>query len=101
MVTTNQELRSNLQEPENINNGLSNLLISTDIATIFLDVKLHIRWFPRPCGVFFSIIASNVGRPITDFSSKVQDPDLFSDAREVMKTLDPIKRQVRGPGPGV
>jgi len=96
LVTTNQELHSNLQELENINNDLSNLLTSTDIATIFLDGKLHIRWFSPAVRELFSIISSDIGRSITDFSCKLQDPDLFSDAREVLQKLGPIKRQVKG-----
>jgi chemotaxis methyl-accepting protein methylase/chemotaxis response regulator CheB/signal transduction histidine kinase len=96
LTTTNQELHSNLQELENINNDLSNLLTSTDIATIFLDGKLHIRWFSPAVRELFSIISSDIGRSITDFSCKAQDPDLFSDAREVMQKLGSVKRQVKG-----
>ena len=96
LVTTNQELHSNVQELETINNDLSNLLTSTDIATIFLDNKLHIRWFSPAVRELFSIISSDIGRAITDFSCKVQDPDLFSDAQEVLQKLSPIKRQVKG-----
>jgi CheY-like chemotaxis protein len=93
---TRFDLESTIQELENINNDLRNLLTSTDIATIFLDDKLHISWFSPAVRELFSIITSDVGRPITDFSSKVQDPDLFSDAREVLQKLEPIKRQVKG-----
>lgn len=96
LATTNQQLHSNLQELENINNDLNNLLRSTDIATIFLDGKLHIRWFSPAVRELFSIISSDIGRSITDFSCKLQDPDLFSDVRGVLQQLGPVKRQVKG-----
>jgi two-component system CheB/CheR fusion protein len=49
-------------------NDLANLLGSTDIAVIFLDVILRVRRFTPATNDLLELIGSDVGRPITDLA---------------------------------
>ena len=43
LTTLNRQLQEKVRELEKTNDDLSNLLISTDIATLFLDSRLLVR----------------------------------------------------------
>jgi len=78
-------LESKIGELGAANNDLDNLLSSTNIATLFLDPQLHIRRFTPAATRLFSLIASDIGRPIADIAQKFTDPDLLSDAAAVLQ----------------
>jgi two-component system CheB/CheR fusion protein len=92
--TVNSELQFKIDELEKSCNDTQNLLSSTDIATIFLDRKLHIRLFNPAIGELLNLRESDIGRPITDFSAKVTNNDLLTDARQVLEKLTPIEKDV-------
>ncbi len=85
LTTTNTQLEDKIAELEATNNDLDNLLVSTDIATIFLDPQLRIRRFTPAATGLFSLIASDVGRPIADVTPKFTDPGLLTDAAAVLR----------------
>jgi len=94
--TVNAQLQTKVEELEDRTNDLNNLLNSTDIATLFLDQQFRIRWFSPPMRALFQVIQADVGRPITDFAQRFEDPSFLNDAREVMRTLQPREKQVHG-----
>jgi two-component system, chemotaxis family, CheB/CheR fusion protein len=67
---------------------------STDVATIFLDTNLNIRFFTPATKSLFSVIPSDVGRPLADLNSLAADGALLTDARTVLRTLAPIEREI-------
>jgi two-component system CheB/CheR fusion protein len=87
LQTVNQELQSKVTDLSQANNDMKNLLNSTDIATLFLDDDLNIRRFTNRTASIIKLIASDVGRPITDIVTDLQYPALTDDAREVLNTL--------------
>ncbi|MEX2671723.1 MAG: CheR family methyltransferase [Phycisphaeraceae bacterium] len=95
LTTVNQQLHTKVDQLESANNDLQNLLASTDVATIFLDGDFHLRWFSPSVRDLLSVVASDVGRPLTDFVRKFEDPHLFEDAKRVMEKLVPISREIR------
>lgn len=95
LSTVNAQLSEKVEELESTNNDLSNLLTSTEIATIFLDTDLRIRRFTPSCEDLFNIIATDEGRPISDLSPRVNDPQLLDDARRVLEKLQPMEKEVK------
>ncbi len=87
LQTVNHELQSKVSDLSQANNDMKNLLNSTDIATLFLDDALNIRRFTTRTATIIKLIASDVGRPITDIVTDLHYPALLDDAREVLHTL--------------
>ena len=94
LTALNSQLQETLERQRTTANDLQNVLYSTDLATLFLDRDLKIRFFTPATRLLFSIIANDVGRPLEDFSSLTNDPDLLGDARTVLAKLLPIEREI-------
>ena len=94
LQTVNAELQSKIDDYSRVNNDMRNLLNSTDIATLFLDNKLHIRQYTPQATNIFKLIKSDIGRPFTDLVSDLIYPEMVGDASEVLKTLVFIKTQI-------
>lgn len=87
LQTLNHELQARVDSLSQLANDVKNLLDSTDIATVFIDAKLHVRLFSAGSRRIFRLQAVDVGRPLSDFASELDYPALTSDAREVLRTL--------------
>jgi two-component system CheB/CheR fusion protein len=85
LTTANTQLEGKIGELEATNNDLDNLLTSTNIATLFLDTQLCIRRFTPAATRLFSLIPSDIGRPIGDIAQKFTDPGLLADAAAVLQ----------------
>jgi two-component system CheB/CheR fusion protein len=72
----------------------------TEVGALFLDTGLHIRRFTNQVTDLFSITPTDEGRPITDFTQKLEYADLVKDARAVLDDLVPIHREVHSPTGG-
>ncbi|HSF41273.1 MAG TPA: PAS domain-containing protein, partial [Thermoanaerobaculia bacterium] len=79
------------------NSDLQNLFQSTRIATVFVDRELRIKKFTPDATEVFRLIDADVGRPITDISSRFPDGEMVDDVREVLRTLTPRERHVYVP----
>ncbi len=95
LMTVNAELHNKIEELTAVNNDLNNLLVSTDVATIFLDLDLRIKRFTPPAKKIVDLIDADIGRPIGQFVSNLKYNDLIKDARHVLDTLDEIKTSVQ------
>jgi two-component system CheB/CheR fusion protein len=92
--TLNNELRSKVEAVEQTNNDLNNLLASTEIATLFLDMDCGVRWFTPAIKQVLRLIPSDVGRPISDLASSMSGSQLESEARKVLEDLVPVETEV-------
>jgi two-component system CheB/CheR fusion protein len=97
LQTVNAELQAKVHELSDSSNDMKNLLDSTDIATLFLDRHLNVRRFTHQATKIIKLIPSDVGRPITDLVSDLDDPALAADAREVLRSLVPKEKPVSAP----
>jgi two-component system, chemotaxis family, CheB/CheR fusion protein len=95
LATVNVELKSKLDELSHANSDLHNLMASTDIATIFLDRQLRIMRYTPSAVHLFSIIGTDLGRPLSDLRHRLDYPMLIDDARRVLDKLTLIEREVR------
>ncbi len=100
LTALNGQLQETLEKQRTTSNDLQNVLYSTDVATLFLDSELNIRFFTPATRSIFSILPGDIGRPLADLSPMTTDADLAADARAVLETLAPIEREV-GAGTGL
>ncbi len=87
LVTVNAELQKKVEELSKTNNDISNLLASTNIGTIFLDIDLCVKRFTPPITKLFNLIQSDIGRPIGDITSNISLDNIAESAGEVLETL--------------
>jgi two-component system CheB/CheR fusion protein len=100
LTALNSQLQETLERQRVTANDLQNVLYSTDVATLFLDTSLKIRFFTPATTSLFTLIPGDIGRPLTDLHSHGADNTLTSDATEVMKSLSPREREIET-GPGI
>ncbi|MFP5579241.1 MAG: CheR family methyltransferase [Acidimicrobiia bacterium] len=94
LITLNQENRHKVDELGQLSSDLQNLLISTDIATLFLDRSFRIlRFTPRVTEVF-NVRLTDRGRPLSDLTHRLGSEDLVDDAEQVLARLVPVEREV-------
>ncbi len=92
--TVNVELQNKIDDFSRVNNDMNNLLNSIEIATLFLDKELKIRQFTFPATKLFKLIQSDVGRIFTDQVTDLDYPEMINDAREVLRTLHFVEKEV-------
>ncbi|SDA93742.1 CheR family methyltransferase [Sinorhizobium sp. NFACC03] len=92
--TINAELNGKIEELDRANSDLRNLFDSTQIATIFLDRQLVIRTYTPSAATFFNLRPSDVGRPLTELSSRLEYPSFKNDIQGVFDSGEPVHHQL-------
>ena len=95
LTALNSQIQETLERQRTTANDLQNILYSTNVATIFLDIDLHIRFFTPATKALFKIIPTDIGRPLSDLNSLAGDNDLLTDASSVLRGLSPLEREIR------
>ncbi len=96
LTALNGQLQETLDRQRTTANDLQNILYSTDTATIFLDTELNIRFFTPATKSLFSVIPTDIGRPLADLNSLAADSTLLSDARAMLQNQVPSEREIEG-----
>ena len=96
LYTVNSEYQQKLDELTMMDNDLSNFLSSTMIGILFVDSKLNIRKFTEYVGREFQLVQQDVGRSLQIFAHSFPQENIIADAKEVLKNLAPIDREVVG-----
>jgi two-component system CheB/CheR fusion protein len=94
LTTVNQELKVKVDDLSHANSDIHNLMDATAIATVFLDRELRITRYTPSAVTLFNLIATDLGRPLADMATRLDYPQLGSDARQVLERLVPIEREV-------
>ena len=84
LYTVNNEVQSKNEQLKLLNSDINHLLGSTEIGTIFLDSDMTIRRFTPMIRKQFDLHASDVGRPISSFSSSFTNLDLVGKCQKVV-----------------
>jgi two-component system CheB/CheR fusion protein len=95
LSTINAELQSKNEELGKINNDIYNLLASTEIATMFLDLDLRLRRFTPAIQRIYNFLPTDLGRPIAHIVSNLAYERLTEDIREVLYNLVPKAIEVQ------
>lgn len=93
--TVNQENRHKVEELGQLSSDLQNLLVATDIATLFLDRELRILRFTPGIEQLFNVRLADRGRSLTDFTSRIGYQELSADAEKVLERLVPVERETQ------
>jgi Methylase of chemotaxis methyl-accepting proteins len=91
----NSQLERKVAELEEAGDDLRNLLAGSEIATIFLDKRMRIKWFTPAVQTLFDLLESDVGRPIANFTQKFAEVGLVAKAEAAMETLKSFEEDVR------
>jgi two-component system, chemotaxis family, CheB/CheR fusion protein len=92
--TVNSQLQAKVGELEARTDDLNNLLNSSDVATLFLDRSLCIRWFTPSMSALLELLPRDIGRPIAHFAQRFRGGDLLEDARRVLDRLLPSDAEI-------
>jgi two-component system CheB/CheR fusion protein len=95
LYTVNAEYQRKIAQLTELTNDMDNLLQSTDVGTVFLDRTLSIRKFTPRVAEIFNLLPQDVGRPIAAFSNTLCHPVLVDDLETVLRTSEPLEREVR------
>ena len=94
LSTVNGQLQAKMEENQAVTSDLASLLSSTDIAVLFLDTRFRIRRFTPQVKDLLDVIATDVGRPLSDLARKFEDPHLLKEAATVLERLVPSQREI-------
>ncbi|MGZ5115701.1 MAG: chemotaxis protein CheB, partial [Burkholderiales bacterium] len=95
LATVNDELHARNTELAQSNNDLVNLLSSVQMPIVMLGPNLRIRRITPPAEKLLNLIASDVGRPLSDIKVNIDVPDLEALVSDVMDTMSPREREVQ------
>jgi two-component system, chemotaxis family, CheB/CheR fusion protein len=95
LTALNSQLEETLKSQRSTSNDLRNILDSSEVATLFLDSDLRIRFFTPAAKSLYRVIAGDIGRPLVDLTSLAMDSQLLGDAASVLKTLAPVDKEIR------
>ena len=96
LSTVNLELLEKVTELNVANNDILNLIASTKIATLFLDKDLMIQRFTPLTVELLNLRPTDIGRPISDITTRFIDNCLLSDCRKVIQGSTPIQSEING-----
>lgn len=99
LYTVNAEHQRKIEELTQLTSDMDNLLASTDIGTIFLDMESNIRKFTPAIGQLFNILPHDIGRPLKHISNnlKVENSALVEMVERVQAEGKVLEQEVRGP----
>ncbi|MEO8592457.1 MAG: chemotaxis protein CheB [Candidatus Solibacter sp.] len=93
--TLNEELKVSNVEFSKVNRDLANLLESISIPMVMVGRDLRIRRFTRAIEPMLNLIASDVGRSITDLQPQMELPDLRRLILDAMESGNRKPRDIR------
>jgi two-component system CheB/CheR fusion protein len=96
--TVNAEHQLKLDEISMLNVEIDNLLKSTEIGTIFLDQDMRIRRLTPAIKKQFNLRETDVGRPISHFTSRFGEGtnlDILENAHNVLSSGNPFEKEVQ------
>lgn len=95
LYTVNAEYQNKIAELSELTSDMDNLLVSTEVGTIFLDRELNIRKFTPQIGQEFHLLPQDIGRPINSFAHNITYPELIDDLRRVVGSETPCENEVQ------
>jgi two-component system CheB/CheR fusion protein len=94
--TINSEYQQKIDELSRGYDDLNNLMMTAEMATLFLDQTLKIRRFTPMARKMFRLIERDVGRPLADIVTNLKYEGLVEDIKTVLENLTRVEKEVQG-----
>lgn len=94
--TVNAQLQDKVEELESTTNDMANLISSVDTAILFLGIDGTIQRFTPSVTRLLNLRDSDLGRPLSDITMRLEDPDLTQDIAAVLRDLSMRQKEVHG-----
>lgn len=94
LVVLNGQLQETIDRQRTMADDLHNILNSTNVATIFLDLHTQIRFFTPATRTLFNMLPGDIGRPFTDLAPLTPDLQLHGDVATVRAGQQPPDREI-------
>jgi two-component system CheB/CheR fusion protein len=94
LTAVNGRLQDALERQRTTSDVLQNVLHSTNVGTLFLDLEDRIRFFTPAIHPLFAIRSGDVGRKLADFAALAPDAALTGDAQAVRVGLERPDREI-------
>src|SRR5690606_12789283 len=94
LSTVNDQLKEKIDEVQTAHNDLENFMSSTNLATIFLDNKLHIKRYTPAAERLLRMGPGDIDRPITEISRTLINDETVEDARRVLESIEPVEQEI-------
>ncbi|WP_170885595.1 CheR family methyltransferase [Bacillus alkalicellulosilyticus] len=95
LLNVNNEHETKIQQLIDLNNDIDNLLISTNLATVFLDEELKIKRFTPEITKIINLMDVDIGRPLSHISHNLAYQDLLVDAQHVLQQHKRLTKEVK------
>lgn len=95
IIAINSELKSNVEDLARTNSDMQNLMVSSEIATIFLDHNFLIKRYTPRAAQIFNLIPTDTERPISHITHSLDYSTLTADVKQVLAQLKTIEREVK------
>ncbi len=93
--TVNDEMRVRNAEATRLNDNLTNVLSSVAIPIVLLGRDARVRQFTPAAAKVFHLIASDIGRPLSDIKPLLPAPELTRMIADALQRLGTVESTVR------
>ena len=94
-LTVNAELNNKIEQLSGTQNDLKNLMDNVNTGVVFLDYQLNIRSYTREALKTYRLIATDMGRQLSDITSNLPGVELLPELHAVLETLIPRELEVQ------
>jgi two-component system CheB/CheR fusion protein len=95
LYTVNSEYQQKIEELTELNNDINNWFKTSNISTIFLDLKLRVRKYTPEINRYVNLIQSDIGRPFKHISYNFGYASFFKNVETVLDNLHEISHEVK------
>lgn len=94
LYTVNAEFQQKNAELAEANDDLNNLIQSTDLALLFLDLHLNIRKYTPALKQILKLVPHDIGRNISHFRGKIPLENFLEHIDKVLESLIPFEKKI-------
>ncbi len=94
LSTVNCQLLEKVAELDKSHAEITDLMASTEIATLYLDRQFRIKRFTNPTMHLFNLLPTDEGRDIRDFASVFIGNDFLQECEQVLRDQKPVDSEM-------